>query len=358
MLDSHLLLSTVKNGTIPSFMELKILERIEMALHPALAAQFSSSSAGSTTALLPWLLIQFYCIERTGASMGELFFGIRRVSTGSEGSGPAEMSVEQRRLSFALLTLTPRLVAYLNVYLKRRHASTTLSALSSFHLERMSRVQRMWHSTTYGLYRALPVLESTYGVLSSAQQLAYMFGATRHYNPIMMLLGIEYNKQLGDVRGSSSSGSDTVYASTSTTNTVAVDHHTAPGTWDINKVLIGLLICVKAADFLTRNATDFLRGGARSWGLGDGGDGPSSDAVRIPDVPDANMETSDDMSLEENKCSVCKRVPQGACASSGGFVFCYYCLRNAVDTNGGKCPISGIPCHLDDIIQIFTGEGT
>jgi hypothetical protein len=341
---NHLLLATVDSSALPNWFEIQILERIDAVLQPSLD-YVSSSAAGSRdsrvrmSAMISWLIVQFNCIERTGSSVAELFLGIRRVAYAGDQSPPREMSLVQRRLSFALLTMAPKVVAHLMVFLNRRHAArgTTISPS-------MTILQRMGHTMTWAIYRSLPMLQSAYSMASTSQQIAYMFGATRHYSPVMALLDIHYEKVRGRSSTATSPSASTPTPAVTASNSGSNQYRGV----DMNTILIGLLLCVKAVDFLTRNAHNFT-GDAEGVGIR-GSDG----GVYTPSIPDNS--SSSTASQRDGKCPLCKQSPSGPCAAPSGNVFCYTCLRDSIENNGGLCPVSGLDCSFDDIIQIFAEE--
>ena len=52
-----------------------------------------------------------------------------------------------------------------------------------------------------------------------------------------------------------------------------------------------------------------------------------------------------------SQCPLCKLERKKPCSSSGGYVFCYDCLREALSRHP-FCPVTGIPCSLNNIILL------
>ena len=57
-------------------------------------------------------------------------------------------------------------------------------------------------------------------------------------------------------------------------------------------------------------------------------------------------------SIDKGKCPLCQNIHQNPCASTGGYVFCYSCLTNAIRRTP-KCPVTGIDCKMEDIIKLY-----
>lgn len=84
-------------------------------------------------------------------------------------------------------------------------------------------------------------------------------------------------------------------------------------------------------------------------------------SLEIPDPPnkldDEIMVTyTDDRS--SNICLICLHVRQNECAlSNTGYVFCYSCLHRFVTTKH-RCPITGHPATVDNIVKLFNSTIT
>ena len=53
-------------------------------------------------------------------------------------------------------------------------------------------------------------------------------------------------------------------------------------------------------------------------------------------------------------CPLCLRPRTNpAVAAPSGIAFCYPCLRAALDTNAGRCPVTGVPVGADQVRRLF-----
>lgn len=53
-------------------------------------------------------------------------------------------------------------------------------------------------------------------------------------------------------------------------------------------------------------------------------------------------------------CLICLHVRKNECVlSNTGYVFCYSCIHRYV-TSKGRCPVTGHPCNVDNIVKLFT----
>lgn len=83
-------------------------------------------------------------------------------------------------------------------------------------------------------------------------------------------------------------------------------------------------------------------------------------SLPIPEAPpkkgDDIIAYSDDKS--SNICLICLHVRQNECAlSNTGYVFCYSCLHRYIITKQ-KCPITGHPAKLDNIVKLYANNTT
>lgn len=78
-----------------------------------------------------------------------------------------------------------------------------------------------------------------------------------------------------------------------------------------------------------------------------------SASLPIPDPPSKEgLAYADEGS--SNLCLICLHVRQNECAlSNTGYVFCYKCLHRYVTTKR-RCPVTGQPTTVDNIVKLFT----
>lgn len=76
-------------------------------------------------------------------------------------------------------------------------------------------------------------------------------------------------------------------------------------------------------------------------------------SLPIPDPPEKDkLIYSDEKS--SSVCLICLHVRQNECVlSNTGYVFCYSCLQRYVKTKQ-RCPVTGQPTTLDNIVKLFT----
>lgn len=114
-------------------------------------------------------------------------------------------------------------------------------------------------------------------------------------------------------------------------------------------------VCKKTADSLGRILTvgsymiqflDFWNTRTNSSPLF-GSNRPTPKAPKLE-----NYAHSDERS--SSMCLICLNVRQNECAlSNTGYVFCYKCIHRYVTTNS-RCPITGHPANVNNIVQLFT----
>lgn len=76
-------------------------------------------------------------------------------------------------------------------------------------------------------------------------------------------------------------------------------------------------------------------------------------SLPIPEAPQKDdLAYTDERS--SNICLICEHVRQNECAlSNTGYVFCYGCLHKYVKSKQ-RCPITGQPATIDNIVKLFT----
>ena len=55
-------------------------------------------------------------------------------------------------------------------------------------------------------------------------------------------------------------------------------------------------------------------------------------------------------------CPICGQKRVNACASTGGYVFCYLCLLEYIREHGNTCPVTALACAEKDIIRLYEPE--
>lgn len=83
-------------------------------------------------------------------------------------------------------------------------------------------------------------------------------------------------------------------------------------------------------------------------------------SLPIPEPPEKRENNTVDYSDDKssNICLICLHVRQNECAlSNTGYVFCYSCLHRYIITKQ-RCPITGHPAKLDNIVKLYTNNTT
>lgn len=84
----------------------------------------------------------------------------------------------------------------------------------------------------------------------------------------------------------------------------------------------------------------------------------SSSSILKASFPIPNPPRRDDLAYVDEKsssiCLICMHVRQNECVlSNTGYVFCYSCLQRYVKSKK-RCPVTGHPTTLDNIVKLFT----
>ena len=337
-------------SSLPSIFEMFLLEQTESLLKPALKHLLHAATGVSDSYspgldqssslvhklfdyydplyVLLSLLVQHNALQED-ATITEQMYGLRRISY----SGPADalivdaapLSKQRRALSLALVALLPSVLEKLRTACRYRPLPAAPSSSSSSSI--VARLTTLVQRTAPPLVR-LAILGYDLSVV--AQRLLYLFGRSSAAHPLLAVLGLSLVRRPAGQSAESSSSSSS-----------AINYRVL--------VFIATLMSIRAANWLTGSEAQELieQSGERQGG-------PALFvAPRRPDPPPllpasrANPAMSD-----HNLCPLCQRQRRNPCASTGGFVFCYLCILNAVRSNP-RCPVSGLPCGEKDLIRVF-----
>jgi len=74
----------------------------------------------------------------------------------------------------------------------------------------------------------------------------------------------------------------------------------------------------------------------------------------VPPPPPPTKRANQGLELPADKtlCPICLHTRDAPACSPSGFVFCYRCIFNHIQTNG-KCPVTLLPCQVGQIRKIF-----
>lgn len=130
------------------------------------------------------MLLQHHFLSRTSASFSENFYGLKRVSSGADGTRAAHLGLRRRQhwRSLLLLALLPYLHTKLEKVLARQREEDDFSI-------------RLPQSFMQKLYRAFlaayPFVCTAWDGWVFCQQLLYVFGKTRTHSPLLWLAGVK-----------------------------------------------------------------------------------------------------------------------------------------------------------------------
>lgn len=130
------------------------------------------------------MLLQHHFLSRTSASFSENFYGLKRVSSGADGTHAAHLGLRRRQhwRSLLLLALLPYLHTKLEKVLARQREEDDFSI-------------RLPQSFMQKLYRAFlaayPFVCMAWDGWVFCQQLLYVFGKTRTHSPLLWLAGVK-----------------------------------------------------------------------------------------------------------------------------------------------------------------------
>lgn len=125
---------------------------------------------------------------------------------------------------------------------------------------------------------------------------------------------------------------------------------------DISQQTLGQLASKTIADFMGKTLTmgSYLIQFLDYWNTHSNSTPLFSAGQQTPEPPNkVELAYTDDRS--SSICLICEHVRQNECAlSNTGYVFCYSCIYRYVKSRH-RCPITGNPATVDNIVKLFTG---
>eukprot|EP00947_MAST-08B_sp_MAST-8B-sp1_P006429 g6429.t1 len=403
------LLAAEQDPFIPSFFEMVMQDETMGYIKPAfrhVAQNLAEHYPLVFGRLLMWweeafhavlLVVEGSFILRADSSFGEWFYQLRRVDhTGASPGGG--LTASKRMWSIFMLVVWPYLAA-------------RLEALHVDYVARQGRI--LWRRVLRWLVRNYGTLHATGQGLSLLYQVLFLFGLTRFWSPLLRLAHLTVERVppnlaeagLGDslasedglvaeglaaLAGSADSGSAgsagngddgggggslqsyassllaqgqgpvTAGASSAAAQSVlgAVgDTLASAAKWGALGALVGfkLLEWYFSADTQERLAPRRRQGDEilpppQPPALPAAGD--SGQMQSLPSSPSSRPVI---VSLPKDKslCPLCLKPRVNAAVSSGGYVFCYPCLFEHVNEASPTCPITNIPCSVEQIRRVF-----
>jgi peroxin-12 len=356
--DMDLLASSVLDSSpLPSFFEMVMTRQIELSLRPAarhvlvafanrapflfgLVDRFDEVYFALSAVVEARFLGDHDCL------LGESFYGLRRSTLSPRRSTPTAMAGDGLEVMSVARPLTQRdrrkslLLAVLLPYLKGK--------LDAAHTKLSERENEGRHEEPARLRRLFlllyPLLHLTYEGSFLIYQWLYLFRRTVHFNPLLALTGqVVRRSKLEDFATPATSG-DSVGAGSLISR--LGDKASRYGRW----ALVAAVVAFKVMEWWT--AVEAEEGGAirrsnRSSGA----------PVPPPPLPPKFAPDSIAVPQDAGICGLCglSRVNPAVLRPSG-FVFCFRCAIERVQEKG-KCPVTGLACHVDEVLRIYDDDG-
>lgn len=261
--------------------------------------------------------IQYNYLKHRSASFEETFYGLERVSL--KASRDALLSSKQKYLSLICLSLLP----YINSKWEKEVEKLNLDDTN--YDDRLFSIPKNFKESFVKFYR---LFHFSWRIISLVQYLLYMTGRSESHSFILRLTGMSL-----------------VYRKDSEQKTVRDLWKSA---WKDRSKFPDI-----SAELLVRTLTFGMEMGAfflqcLNWYYSNQNEQKLS-ALPIPKPPNRD----ENFNKLDNKCPVCnkKRKIETALITSGE-VFCFKCIKSVLDSTG-KCPVSGIPSTINDLVRIY-----
>jgi peroxin-12 len=216
-----------------------------------------------------------------------------------------------------------------------------------------SLVRRVAQLLKKGFYRMYPVFLSLSETCTFALQVLYLFGATKCYTPLMFLMRITMARRqtVPDFPGAFIRH-EADFARTSqqlNIKTVLPDR-----TWRqwlrenvltpaTPRYLLFLFVCsLKGVEWWYSEQVQSARE-------------ESGSAIKMVPPPPVKTVVRDEQLQDIRdpfKCPLCKKKRVNPTASPSGFVFCYACIHEHLESDG-TCPVSGLACSIADLRKLY-----
>jgi peroxin-12 len=246
------------------------------------------------------LLIEYNYLKAYKASYAEHLYSLVRCDKKSNGT------IQQVLPSLICLTVVPYISRKVEKYFEQLNykESRTADEVRSIRIYRL-----MHHSSSF---------------LALINLLRYAGGRSKYHNTLNILTGLSLQGQAErEVDYDSNSGS--------------------------------ILTSKTIADFTGRALTvgSYIIQFLDYWNTHSNSKPLFSSSLVVPEPPNR-----DDLAYTDDKsssiCLICEHVRQNECAlSNTGYVFCYSCIYRYVKSRR-KCPITGNPATVDNIVKLFT----
>lgn len=403
---TNILLATVnessESGTLPSVFELYLVDQIDGLLKPAFHHAYSAiishlpfrSMALSDALQDRWretftfvqLVAQYNSFKSHNRSLSEGIYGLTRVNIIEDANSPhtriAEMTPLhplQQDVSIAIVAVMPNILDAVGrmasairrrrqLRLERLREGSNIFNDSAPQLARVQSTSERNDNTTTStrtsttvvparqlfptpippptlqliaesLAVAFPYVRASYDVAVLGQRMLYCYGHSPYSHPFLRLINVGLVKNHPHVASSSSRSVDVGDAS--------VKYRGVWPDWRLGF----LLLCLIVTRIAVSESADEDEVEAELIPTRSGASALSSErGIEIP-PPKQPAVVRGGVTPVDGLCPICRGVWRYPSVSTGGFVFCYSCLVDAVG-NGGRCPVSGLPCGMENIIRL------
>jgi hypothetical protein len=222
------------------------------------------------------------------------------------------------------------------------------------------------------------VLNALSASLKAAQWLQhtlYLFEHTPFQDPLLGLAGIclcrDPARQSSSSSGTSSGAGDVSGVSGSSSASSSLSSSPPPGTLPALPsssssgdgrritaltVIMGAVMVVRIFDWVRRSGANASASDSLSSVFGDTStaSGLHGDTSSTPPAPPSLPVARGSLipPADPRLCPLCRQSRESPCASTGGYVFCFSCLSEALDRRE-VCPVTGVPCKPLDVIRIY-----
>ncbi|GAB5364311.1 hypothetical protein AAMO2058_000958500 [Amorphochlora amoebiformis] len=361
----------------PSFFEVAAADRLIQGLRPALQHILTTAAnhvpnlsflanRGDEIFYLMCFLLDRHYLKTQSASFAENFYCLKRVRISPDGR---KGSLDSMDRLWALLSLT--LVPYLR------------SKLEMYYLEIKQNLQTFPQllqdgSLTSGLKKlyiwVYPGVAALYEGLEYVQAVRYVLGSTNNFSPLTLLVKQRVERlTLEDMmakrqmfRGPESKIAmpSRLESMTSSSLSNSASWALLESAWEgrlqrvsmIRRILailsrIGSLVAdnAKWAVYVGVFAIRFLQ-----WWYSPENQQRTVRPSVVPPPPPRSLPHPKGLETPEDKskCPICLRTRVNAALLPSGYVFCYTCIFNHLQTHA-KCPVTLRPCRIEELRKIY-----
>lgn len=260
--------------------------------------------------------LQYNYLKHRSASFEETFYGLERVSLKLNYS--SALSSKQKFLSLICLSVLP----YLN---SKWEKQTEKYCLENTDSDGLLNIPKNFKESFVTFYR---VCHFTWRIVILMQYILYMTGRSQHHSFLLRLMKISL-----------------VYRD-------AGQHKTINELWryawndSSNFPKISGELLIRTITFAMETGAFFLQ--CLNWYHSGQNEQIKINVLPVPKPPINNYNN-----VSSINCPICykKRRIETALATSGE-VFCFKCIKQIIDKTG-KCPVTGIPSTVNDLIRIY-----